>query len=103
MCFSPIFLGTFLFLKPIINPKIELTKAKENEDWQIKLIVAVRPQVTLPDLKKTAIEAKGESKKDDIWVPGKDSKKEINEQDKERQKQKTLNALLEALLKKTKV
>ena len=90
-------------LKPIINPKIELTKAKENEDWQIKLIVAVRPQVMLPDLKKTAIEAKGDSKKDDIWVPGKDSKKEINEQDKERQKQKTLNALLEALLKKTKV
>lgn len=90
-------------LKPIINPKIELTKAKENEDWQIKLAVAVRPTVKLPDLKKTASDAKGNVKKDDIWVPGKDNKKEPNDQEKERQKQKTLNALLESLIQKTNV
>ncbi|MEX1052318.1 MAG: trigger factor [Patescibacteria group bacterium] len=90
-------------LKPIINPKIELTKAKEDEDWQIKLIVAVRPEVTLPDLKKIASDVKGETKKEDIWVPGKEAKNEADENVKERQKQKTLNALLESLLKKTKV
>lgn len=90
-------------LKPIINPKIELTKAKEDEDWEIKFLIAVKPDFQLPDLKKIANEVKGNAKKDEIWVPGKDPKKEPDKEDQERQKQKTLNALLEAFIAKTKI
>lgn len=90
-------------IKPIINPKIELTKAKENEDWEIKFLIAVKPDFQLPDLKKIANEVKGNAKKEEIWVPGKDPKQEPAKENQERQKQKTLNALLEAFIAKTKI
>ena len=90
-------------IKPIINPKIELTKAKENEDWQVKFMIAVKPVFKLPDIKKIASEVKGNAKKDEIWVPGKDPKTEPEKEDAERKKQKTLNALLEAMITKTKI
>ncbi|OGK31473.1 hypothetical protein A3F29_02665 [Candidatus Roizmanbacteria bacterium RIFCSPHIGHO2_12_FULL_33_9] len=90
-------------IKPIINPKIELTKAKENEDWQVKFNIAIKPVFKLPDLKKIASDVKGNAKKDEIWVPGKDPKSEPEKEDAERKKQKTLNALLEAMITKTKI
>ena len=90
-------------IKPIINPKIELTKAKENEDWQVKFNIAIKPVFKLPDLKKIASDVKGNAKKDEIWVPGKAPKSEPEKEDAERKKQKTLNALLEAMITKTKI
>ena len=90
-------------IKPIINPKIELTKAKENEDWQVKFNIAIKPVFKLPDLKKIASDVKGNAKKDEIWVPGKDPKSEPEKEDAERKKQKTLNALLEAMITKAKI
>lgn len=90
-------------IKPIINPKIELIKAKENEDWQVKFSIAIKPAFDLPDLKKIVAEVKGNSKKDEIWVPGKDPKTEPEKEDSERKKQKTLNAVLEALIAKVKI
>ena len=36
-------------LKPIISPKVDLVKAKEGEDWQIKITVAEKPLVELGD------------------------------------------------------
>lgn len=90
-------------IKPIINPKIELTKAKENEDWQVKFLIAIKPIFELPDLKKLSSEVKGNAKKDEIWVPGKDPKSEPEKEDIERKKQKTLNSLIEAMISKTKI
>ena len=90
-------------IKPIINPKIELTKAKENEDWQVKFLIAIKPVFKLPDIKKIASDVKGNAKKDEIWVPGKAPKSEPEKEDAERKKQKTLNALLEAMITKTKI
>lgn len=90
-------------IKPIINPKIELTKAKENEDWQVKFLIAIKPVFKLPDVKKIASDVKGNAKKDEIWVPGKDPKTEPEKEDAERKKQKTLNALLESMITKTKI
>ena len=89
-------------LQPIVNPKIELLKAKEAEDWQVRITVAQRPKIELPDYKKLAKELKTDSKKDSIWVPGKD-KNEDSEKDKEEQKKKLLDAILNALIKKSKV
>jgi trigger factor len=89
-------------LKPIINPKIDLLKAKENEDWQLRATVAERPSITLFDYRKLVKELKAEQKKSDIWIPGKDKTPE-DEKTQEEQKRKLLDAILAALVQKSKV
>ncbi|MCX6730313.1 MAG: trigger factor [Candidatus Roizmanbacteria bacterium] len=83
-------------LHPILSPKIELLKAKENEDWELKIIVAEKPEVKLKDYKMKVQEAKKGLKTDDIWVPGKDEKKDPK--DENQKKEKSLNVSLEAVL-----
>lgn len=89
-------------LKPVVSPKVELIKAKEDEDWQIKITIAERPVVTLGDYKKVVQQVKQEKKKDNIWVPGKDKDKQ-SEQELAKQNQELLNVVLDELLKKSKV
>ncbi|NCO88436.1 hypothetical protein COW98_01880 [Candidatus Roizmanbacteria bacterium CG22_combo_CG10-13_8_21_14_all_35_9] len=86
-------------LKPIVSPKIELVKAKEKEDWQIKITLAEKPLLELGDYKKTIKEIKTNQKKEDIWVPGKGDK----EKPKEENKNKLLNEILNIVLKTSKV
>ncbi|MFA9288617.1 MAG: trigger factor [Weeksellaceae bacterium] len=88
-------------IKPIVSPKIELVTAKENEDWELKMTTAEKPEIKLGDYKKKVQEAKKEAQKADIWVPGKD--KEPTEADKERQRQAAFQAALDALLKEATV
>lgn len=88
-------------LRPIINPKVEFTKAKEGEDWEIKISLAEKPTVELKEYKKAVKEAIEKSKKTDIWVPGKD--KVQPPKSKEEDKSKVLNLVLEAVLKNTKI
>lgn len=83
-------------LHPILSPKIDLVKAKENEDWELKITVAEKPEAKLKDYKKKVQEAKKGLKADDIWVPGKDEKKDPK--DESQKKEKALNVSLEALL-----
>lgn len=85
-------------VKPIMSPKIELVKAKENEDWEIKITVAEKPTVELGNYKETVKKAKAEGKSADIWTPGKEPPKK----DEEAERQQTLNRVLEALLKNVK-
>lgn len=84
-------------LHPILSPKIELVKAKENEDWELKITVAEKPEVKLKDYKKKVQEAKKGLKADDIWVPGKEEQKDPNK-DANQKKEKSLNVSLEAVL-----
>jgi len=86
-------------LKPIVSPKIELVKAKEKEDWQIKITLAEKPLLELGDYKKTIKEIKTNQKKEDIWVPGKGDK----EKPKGENKNKLLNEILNIVLKTSKV
>ncbi|KKP86467.1 MAG: Trigger factor [Candidatus Roizmanbacteria bacterium GW2011_GWA2_35_8] len=86
-------------LKPIMSPKIELASAKDNEDWQIRITVAERPQVELGKYKEKIKELKANNKKANIWVPGQDKEKK----DDEAEKSKFLNVALEALLKTAKI
>lgn len=86
-------------LKPVISPKIELVKAKEGEDWEIKMTVAEKPEVDLNNYKEAIKEAKEKGKKADIWVPGKEPEQKEN---KEMEKQRVLNSALSALLEKVK-
>jgi len=50
-------------LTPLSLPKIELLKAKEEEDWQIKIILAQKPTVNLKNLKQIVQKVKAEQKK----------------------------------------
>jgi FKBP-type peptidyl-prolyl cis-trans isomerase (trigger factor) len=84
---------------PVMNPKIDLVKAKENEDWEIKITVAEKPEITLGDYRVTIKKVKENKKKDEIWVPGKDKQEKKPEEDK----QKQLNEILGALLKEAKI
>lgn len=86
-------------LKPIISPKVDLVKAKEGEDWQIKITLAEKPLIELGDYKKVIKEAKTKIAKTNIWVPGKDKEAKKPEEDKN----KLLNEILTALLKETKL
>lgn len=87
-------------LKPITNPKIDLKKAKENEDWEVVITIAEKPVVELGDYKKLIQDAKSDLKKDDIWVPGKGEPEKAPEKTEE-QKQKILNTVLSSLLDKS--
>ena len=89
-------------LKPIISPKVDLPKAKEGEDWQIKITVAEKPTITLGDYKKAIKEAKTKAQKSNIWVPGKESASAKAPADKE-DKNMILNMVLTALLKEANI
>jgi trigger factor len=90
-------------LKPIISPKVDLVKAKENDDWQIKITLAEKPEVELGDYKKVIKEAKAKVEKSNIWVPGKDNPPAAGAKKPEEDKNKLLNEILTALLKETKL
>jgi FKBP-type peptidyl-prolyl cis-trans isomerase (trigger factor) len=63
-------------LKPIINPKVELLKAKEGEDWQIRATTCEAPKIELKnyqaEIKKNLAPAK-------LWTPDKDKGEEEKE------------------------
>lgn len=85
-------------LKPLISPRIELVKAKENEDWEIKLTVAEKPIIDLKDYKKAVERGKAETKKNQIWTPGK-GQAPVEKENLEKIKQDQLNSILGELLK----
>lgn len=85
--------------KPIMNPRVELVKAKENEDWSIKITVAEKPIVELKDYKAKVKEAKNKAKKADIWTPGKDKEQPKKPEDNS----KLMNVILEAVLNEAKI
>ncbi len=84
---------------PVLNPKIDLLKAKEEEDWQIKITVAEKPEIVTGDYKAVIKKVKEGRKKETIWVPGKDKTEKQPEEDK----QKLLNEILSALMKESKI
>lgn len=83
-------------LTPATQPHVELVNGKEGEDWVIKITLALRPVVTLGDYKKIVKDVKGDMKKDEIWVPGKEVKPEDKNKSEEN-KRKMLNAILDKL------
>lgn len=82
-------------IMPIISPKIDIVKADDTSDWELTITVAEKPTIDLSKYKEIVKKAKGEAKKADIWVPGKDPE----EKKPEVASQEALNAVLSALLK----
>lgn len=89
-------------LQPVISPKIDLTKAKEGEDWEIKITITERPVIELGAYKEAIKKLKADKKKEDIWVPGKGDEKKTSSAESPEAKQKHLNNVLTALLKEVK-
>lgn len=81
-------------LSPLTSPKIEVLEAKEEVDWKVKAIVALKPRITLGKYKEKIREAKKPTPK--IWTPGKDMKKGEKEEDEA--KKPGLPEVLTALL-----
>lgn len=90
-------------LKPVISPRVDLKKAKENEDWELVFTLAEKPSVKLGDYKKILSEIKAKKNKADIWVPGSEPKTEVDEKEKARKQQDLLNEMLNALLQSSTV
>jgi len=84
-------------LQPIVSPKIELVKAKENESWEIKFTLAEKPEIDLGDYKNKIKQVKKDAKKDDIWVPGKDKGQKEASADHGKELNEVLSALMKAV------
>lgn len=61
-------------LSPVASPKIEIVKAKENQNWQIKATIALKPKINLKNYKEKIRELIKSKVK--IWVPGKSKEEE---------------------------
>ncbi len=87
-------------IHPIISPKVNLEKAKDNTDWVIIFTVAEKPTIKLGDYKLAIQKVKSENKKKDIWVPGKD--KQVSDKKESVNKEKIINEILTAILNESK-
>lgn len=83
-------------LKPIISPKVELLKAKEGEDWEIRATTCEEPIIELGDYKNKVKTALASSK---LWTPGKDEadKQKTAQETEDEKTQKVIQALLDAV------
>jgi trigger factor len=91
-------------LKPIISPKVDLKKAKENEDWEMIFTLAEKPTVELKNYKEAVIKAKKEVKPaaPEIIVPGKTQQPQDPQKKEAERQQELLNKALDAVLKEVK-
>lgn len=79
-------------LKPISSPKVQITSAEEEKDWQIIAHSAEKPSVDLGDYKAQIKTVK-------IWKPGDDEKTKEGEADT----QKKISEIIDKLLANCKV
>ena len=57
-------------IRPVINPKIQITKMKDNEDWQFDAITCEAPVIDLKNYKEAVKSITAKSK---IVIPGKET------------------------------
>lgn len=86
-------------LKPVVSPKVELVSAKEDEDWEIKFVTCEEPEVVLGNYKEELKKAKPAPK---IWTPDEKAAKK-DEEDKEDERGKKINAYLDWFINNTKL
>lgn len=79
-------------LRPIVNPKISLESAKQNSDWEVKILICEKPEVKLGNYKEDVSKL---SKASRIWLPGEKSPDAQKEKSKDEKVQKIINWLLE--------
>ena len=67
-------------LQPITSPKIEVVKAKQDEDWQVKATISLKPKINLKNYKDKIKDLKKAKVK--IWTPGENQKENTKEPSK---------------------
>ena len=67
-------------LQPISSPKIEVVKAKQDEDWQVKATISLKPKISLKNYKDKIRDLKKAKVK--IWTPGENQKENTKEPSK---------------------
>ena len=83
-------------LKPIINPKIEISQGEDDKDWQFIARAAEKPEIKLGDYQKDISNINTQGK---IWTPEKgESPKEKTPEDKKEEENEKLNKIIEKLL-----
>ncbi|OGG02610.1 hypothetical protein A2W14_06160 [Candidatus Gottesmanbacteria bacterium RBG_16_37_8] len=80
-------------ITPVISPKIEILKAKLNEDWSVKATLALKPKINLKNYKEKISKLKKSKVK--LWVPGQTKKEESDKL--------TLDEIIKALLEEAEV
>lgn len=73
-------------IKPLMTPKVELLRAKEEEEWEIRATTCERPEVELGNYKEAVRKELAPSK---IWTP--------NGKTTDEKTQKVIQALLESI------
>jgi FKBP-type peptidyl-prolyl cis-trans isomerase (trigger factor) len=85
-------------IKPATYPKFELTKAKEDEDWEIRAVTCELPEIILGNYKEAVT---GALRAEKIWTPGKgDPTKTAPAEDPDarvEKEQKIIKTLVEAV------
>ena len=82
---------------PALYPRFELVASKPNEDWQIRIVTAEIPEVTLSDYRK---EIKDVMTANSIWTPEKGKE---DEKPKELSKEEKENIAMHTLLENSKI
>lgn len=83
-------------IKPLTMPRIELISAKEKEEWKIKAVTCEKPDITLGNYTEAIRELKN-TKRQNIWVPGQEQKKEEKAEDKKPTLDELLNTLFSSI------
>lgn len=83
-------------LAPIVSPKVELLKAQEGEDWEIRATTAEMPKVDLGNYKE---EIKKTLATEKLWTPGKKpaAEKQSSGEDADEKTQKIIEILLKTV------
>ncbi len=79
-------------LKPILSPKVELLKAKEGEDWEIRATTCEAPEVSLGNYKDEIRKSLAPTK---IWTPATQKSQKSTEITEDEKTQKAIQKLLE--------
>lgn len=91
-------------LKPYIDPKVSIINAKDKTEWEVLFELAESPVLTkMPDYKAIAAKTKGESKKEEIWVPGKEPQKPKTPEEEEKKKSERLQKIFNELIEQSEI
>lgn len=81
-------------LTPIVSPKIEIIKAKLEDEWVVKVTVSLKPAIKLKNYKDKIKELKKAKVK--IWIPG-------QKENKDKENKITLDEIIDTLTKEIEV
>jgi len=81
-------------IKPAVYPRLDVLKANDGEDWQIRATTCELPEIELGDYKKIVAAA---GRASNLWTPDKGDPKKKKEPSREEKEQEAIKILLETI------